>query len=143
VKFPLTFIPLFDLADVDLKDFPDCDQHLKPLRDKCENHYIKAIDETKFRHRIDFNIESFRRAVFCDVWRLKTCVAKATEGIKECGPEAAKRYQIMSNDWVIDEVLGKCSEYMENSSIRNFAVKVANNLFFATIISFIIIFLFF
>jgi hypothetical protein len=142
-KFPFSYIPLYNLTDVDLKNFSDCEQLLKPLRDKCENHYIKALDETKFRHQMDFNKESSRRAIFCDIWRLKTCVAKAAEGIQECGPEVAKRYQIMPNDKAIeDELLGKCSENAENSSIKNFAVKQATNLFVSFIIT-LIVFLFF
>jgi hypothetical protein len=143
-KFPLTYIPLIDLGEVDLKDVPDCDQHLKPVKDKCENYYVRAVNETKFRLRMDINTESFRKAVCCGIWRMKACVAKAAEGIQECGTQVAKRYEIMPNDRAIkEEVLDKCSEYGENTPICDFAIKLATNLCLSFIISLIMTFLLF
>jgi hypothetical protein len=142
VKFPFTYIPLFGLADVDLKDFPKCDQRLRPMREKCENSYIKALNEIKLRHRMDINAEPFRRAVCCENWRMKACVRKAAEDIPECGREVAKK--IMSNDKAVKEdVLHKCSEHEPNPPICNFAIKQATHSFFIFIISLNIIFLFF
>jgi hypothetical protein len=137
VKFPSDYIPLI----VYLKDFPDCDQKLKLSRDKCEYYYIKAVNETKLR--LDINTESYVRAVCCESWQMKACIAEAAEDIPECGSEVAKRYVIMANHNVVMEgVLGKCSEYKENPPICDFAHKPATNLSFS-IISFIMIFFFY
>jgi hypothetical protein len=137
-KFPLTYIPLIDLGEVDLKDVSDCDQHLRTMKDKCENYYIRAVNETKFRYWMDINTESFRKAVCCGIWRMNTCVAKAAEGIQEWETEVAKRYEVIPNDRGIkEEVLNKCSEYKENTLICDFAIKLATNLCFSFIISLI------
>ncbi len=139
VKFPLTYIPLIDFSNVYLRDLLDCDQHLRPMRDQCEYYYIKAVNETKLRHRMDINTESFRKAVCCDSWQLKACVAKAAEDIPECGSEVAKRFVIMTNDKVVmKEVLDNCSEYGENPPICDFDNKPATNLFNSVILSVII-----
>jgi hypothetical protein len=140
VKFPLPYIPLMDSGDVYLKDFPDCDQKLRPSRDKCEYYYTKAVNETKLR--LDINTESFVRAVCCESWQMKACIAKAAEDIPECGSEVAKRYVIIASDKVVmGEVLGKCSEY--NPPICDFALEPANNLFYSIILSLIMIFFFY
>jgi len=98
---------------------------------------MKAVNETKLR--LDVNTESFVKAVCCESWQMKACVAKAVEDIPECGSEVAKRYVFISNDRVIkQEVLGKCSEYEENPPICDFALKPATNLFFSIILSVVI-----
>jgi hypothetical protein len=128
------------LGDVDLEDFPDCDQYLKPLKEKCVYYYIKAVNETKLR--LDINTESFQKGLCCKSWQMKACIAEAAEGIPECGSEVTKRYLIISNDRVIkQEGLDKCSEYGENPPICDFAVKPAINLF-SIILSLIMIFFF-
>ncbi len=146
IKFPSAYTSHFGLAVVELKDFPKCDQLLRPMREKCENSYMKVVNETKLRHKMDIKSESFRRAVCCENWRMKTCIAKAAEDITECGTEMAKRYIIMSNDKAVKEdVFHKCSEHEPNPPICNSAVKPikpATNVFFFIIISLIIIFLF-
>jgi hypothetical protein len=88
---------------------------------------------------MDINTESFRKAVCCDSWQLKACVAKAAEDIPECGSEVAKRFVIMTNDKVVmKEVLDNCSEYGENPPICDFDNKPATNLFNSVILSVII-----
>jgi hypothetical protein len=73
---------------------------------------------------------------------MKACVAKAAEGVQECGTKVAKRYEIMPNDRAIkEEVLDKCSEYGENTPICNFAIKLETNICFSFIISLIMTFL--
>ncbi len=135
-KFPLTYIPLIDLSNVYLKDLIDCAQHLTTIRDKCEYYYVKAVNETKLRHRMDINAEPFRRAVCCESWRMKDCVAKAAQRIPECGSEVAKRYVIKTNNNVVmEEVLSKCSEYGESLPICDFALEPATNVLFSIILS--------
>lgn len=138
VKSPFAYISHSGLAEVDLKDFPECDHVLRPMREKFVDSYMKAVNETKLR--MDINTESFRKAVCCEYWRMKECVAKAAEDIPECGTEVAKRYVTLSED-----VFHKCSEHERNPPICNFAInpiKPATNVFFFIIISLIIIFLF-
>jgi hypothetical protein len=124
------------MGDVDLKDFPECDQYLGPSRDKCEYYYIKAVNETKLR--LDINTQSFQRAVCYESKQMKACIAKVAEDIPACGPEVAKRYLYWASK---QEVLGNCSEYGENPPIRNFAHKPTINLF-SIILSLIMIFFF-